>query len=579
MGKPRVFVLLMLLGLWPVAGFAQQSGELKVEILGVNREIRENVRAFLSVSPLAGKAVTSPSRLRYLHAKADQEIRRALQPYGYYRPQISTELEHQDDQWLARYSIDPEEQIPLGEVILEVTGEARTDPAFRALLEESPLVEGAPLEHKVYEGFKRRLQSLAAERGYYRAELVRHRVEVDLAAYRARIELQLESGPQFRIGEVRFSETPLDADFIDRYVTFKPGQPVRSRALINLQSALVDTGYFQRVEVSPLWGEAEGQDVPVQVYLEPNKRTQYRLGLGYGTDTGARGKAGMTRRWVNDRGHQLETQLLLSEIRRSLGAEYSIPGERPQRDRWVVRADLEDEFSDSIDAQRQLLGLSWMNKARWHRIYSLEWQRERFVFGDDEQVSEFLIPRVEFSYVSVLNRLQIEDGYRLSVEALGGSDLVLSDTDFTQVRVGAKTVNTLLPRLRFLGRVDFAATASANFDRLPATLRFFAGGDNSVRGYDYQSLSPRDSDGERIGAPHQLVYSAELDYQFRESWALAAFVDQGDAFTGTEIELNTGAGVGLRWFSPVGPVRLDLAWPLDSEASGMRIHFSLGPDL
>jgi translocation and assembly module TamA len=120
------------------------------------------------------------------------------------------------------------------------------------------------------------------------------------------------------------------------------------------------------------------------------------------------------------------------------------------------------------------------------------------------------------------------------------------------------------------------------FDRVPLSLRFFAGGDNSVRGYDYESLGPRNALGELIGGNRVFEASVEYEHPLTESWSIATFVDAGNAFLGSDFKLRTGAGIGARWFTPIGPIRLDVAWPIDmapGEDAGPRLHISLGPDL
>jgi len=110
-------------------------------------------------------------------------------------------------------------------------------------------------------------------------------------------------------------------------------------------------------------------------------------------------------------------------------------------------------------------------------------------------------------------------------------------------------------------------------------LRFFAGGDQSVRGYDYQSLSPENSQGDKIGGQYLFAASVEYQYSFAERWRLAGFYDQGNTFNSLSTpSLKSAVGVGVRWVSPVGPLRLDLAHPLDGEG-GVRLHFSMGPEL
>ncbi|MFT6914766.1 MAG: translocation and assembly module TamA [Motiliproteus sp.] len=576
--QPAILLLALLLQIGTV--FSQTSAQLAVEIDGVGSQQEQNIRSFLSIQQLHNKTVTSRARLRYLHNQAESEILRALQPYGFYRASVTAILTQQDQNWLARYQIDPGPPLPIGQLDIQLQGDALQDQAFASLIEASTVRQGATLVHSDYENLKRQLRSLAAERGYFRAAFTQQEVVVDLGRYDARIRLSFDSGPRFLVGELRFTPGPLDIDFLQRYVPFKSGDPIQSSALIDLQTTLVDTDYFQRVEVSPLWDQAKDARVPVDINLAPNKRTKYQSGLGYGTDTGVRAKLGMTQRWVNTRGHQLNTQLLTSQIRNSLDSRYAIPGENPKLDRYAVHLSLSDENSDSIDAQNYTLGVSWQTQRRgWEQLLVLDWAEETFTFGDEEQTSNFLIPQLNLTRVKAVNRLDIRQGQRLTLQLRGASNALLSDTDFAQILVGGKWVHSLTPKLRLLGRLDAGLTLIDDFDQLPATLRFYAGGDTSVRGYDYQSLGLTDDSGDVIGGPHLVVMSAEVDYRIKPSWGVAAFVDSGNAFDDSTLRLNTGIGVGLRWFSPIGPVRLDLGFPQDGDEKDFRVHFSLGPDL
>jgi translocation and assembly module TamA len=131
---------------------------------------------------------------------------------------------------------------------------------------------------------------------------------------------------------------------------------------------------------------------------------------------------------------------------------------------------------------------------------------------------------------------------------------------------------------RLLGRIELGYTSTNNFDDLPPELRFFAGGDNSVRGYAWQDLGPRDADDLATGATQVATWTLEYERNFRPDWSWAAFVDGGNAFDGSDFEPAWGAGGGVRWSSPIGPIRLDLARGFD-ERGGWQLHFSAGPDL
>jgi translocation and assembly module TamA len=182
----------------------------------------------------------------------------------------------------------------------------------------------------------------------------------------------------------------------------------------------------------------------------------------------------------------------------------------------------------------------------------------------------------------------VRHGYSLNLLARAAKKDLLSDTDFFQLRADAKWIHALGERQRLILRGTAGTSWVGDFDALPPDLRFFAGGDRSIRGYGYQAIGPRrevvNRNGEIkqqvVGGEQLLVGSAEIEHYFKPKWGVAAFVDAGDAFSDTDFKLKVGAGVGLRWRSPLGMVRVDVGVPLrDRHANGVQLHLVIGPDL
>jgi translocation and assembly module TamA len=132
---------------------------------------------------------------------------------------------------------------------------------------------------------------------------------------------------------------------------------------------------------------------------------------------------------------------------------------------------------------------------------------------------------------------------------------------------------------RLLARADLGFTLKEDFEELPASVRYFAGGDNSVRGYGFETLGPTNEEGDVIGGSYLATFSVEFDRLISKKWSVAAFVDTGNAFDSLDFDFKTGVGLGLRWYSPLGPIRLDVAHPLDDPDRDYRLHITLGPDL
>ncbi|WP_151670672.1 autotransporter assembly complex protein TamA [Nitrincola schmidtii] len=555
------------------------ADQLQLSVNGVSDEIAGNVRAFLSIASLEDQSITSESRLRFLHRRAMDEIREALEPFGFYNPEIKTELNQlSDGNWQAIYTITPGPQVMLTQVNIQLLGEGKTDPFFNEIVETTPLKTGSALDHQAYNRLKNRLQSVAAERGYYRARFQRSSIFVNRDDNSAEINVTFATGQRTRISEIRFSESPISEDLLRRYPRFTEGDFLDVTQLIDLQSALIDSNYFADVEVLPLLNELEEGEIPLQISLTPRPRTLYRAGIGFGTDTGARVQLGMDRRYVNSRGHRLNTNLRLSQIRNDISGSYMIPGTDPRSDQYGIRGRYSDENSDTIESQTYSVGGIWQKQiGDWERVLTLDLEQEQFTFDDDTQNVLLLIPRAKFSKTVADDLFNTRKGHSLGFSVAATSDSLVSDISLLQLTLNGKRVDPLGDNWRLLSRFELGATYTESFEKVPASMRFYAGGDNSVRGYDFQNLGPTSAKGNVIGGQYLMVGSVEADYMFRPDWRMAAFMDAGNAFDDFSEPVKTSVGVGVRWQSPVGPIRLDLAKPI--EDSGFRIHFTLGPDL
>lgn len=565
----------------PFSLTATTQPQVFVTIEGVNGREAANIRNVLGIHAYHQQTAPGASRVNFLHNRAERDIFRALMPYGYYRIEVDGNLEQRDGNWHAHYRIVPGTPIPIGQVNIEIRGEAESDPQFSQLRQNLAIRPGARLRHSEYESAKTRIRNLASDRGYYQARFVEQELRIDLDNYQAHIHLIFDSGPRFKFGEVRIREGHLDEDVMRRFIGFDSGDFITSNELLMLQLGLADSDYFSRVEVQPLWGEAdERHEVPVVVEYEPNERTFYQTGFGYGTDTGPRISFEQNRRWVNTRGHRFQGLVQLSEIKTNVAGSYIIPGQRPQTDQYAIRGAWVDENTSNTRSERLTLGVSWQKQlTRTQRIVALDWLDERDRFEGERRNSEFLLPSVQWSRIHAENRLNVSDGFRLSLTLRGAAESLLSDTDFTQAQLSGKFVTRLSDRVRFLTRADLGTSAAGNFSRVPTSLRFYAGGDTSVRGYGYRSIGPRNDLNEVLGARHLLVGSAEFDYEFRTNMRWAVFIDSGNAFNDINEPMRTGAGVGFRWQSPIGPIRVDLAHGFSYPGDRIRLHLTIGPDL
>lgn len=558
------------------------QSELRVEVKPANKALRANVEGYIgSLGDRDEDALVRFSR------GAEEQAQKAAQALGYYQAQIDTEVRpgaraDQPPQLIIR--IEPGEPVRLRNVTVRVEGPASELKSFR-VPDGKALRSGQVLNHGNYEDAKRVIQNQAARYGFFSGHFERQRLAVDPQAGVADIELIYQSGPRYRLGAVTFAgDAPLDDDLLQRMVSFKPGTPYDSELIAELNNDLQSSGYFEGVRVDAAPPAAVDQIIPVEVLLDIRKPRTMGLGLGYSTDVGPRGKANWTRHWVNPQGHSYGWETELSAPRQNVGLWYDIPLDPPLTDKLRFAGGYQYEELAGTDTLSKLLtvGPEWHSKlpSGWQRVISLKYQREEYRLGDDSGLSNLLMPGVSYSYLRSDNRIDPHNGYRLQFEVRAAKEGIVSDTNLLYGNVLLKGLTTLGQRHRFLGRLQFGGSATNGYkNNIPPSLRFFAGGDQSVRGYDYQTLSPENSDGDRIGGRYMIAGSAEYQYSVAEKWRVATFVDQGNSFNSLDLpSLKTGVGIGVRWVSPVGPLRLDLAKALDDEG-GIRLHFSMGPEL
>ena len=566
----------------PAATETSENGVLAVTVEGVDEPLRTNVLALLELNRFAGQTAPEETRLRWLHGNAEREIRAALQPFGYYEPTIESALNRVPGGWEARYRIQPGRPLRITTLDLQILGEGQQDPVFQQALANAPLVQGQTLDQPKYEQFKQALETLATERGYFEARFAERAIEINLEAYEATVRLHYDTGPRYRFGAITFKQDFLSPKLLNRYPRFKSGDPYNANDLLKLQGDLNSSPYFSQIQINAP-PDAATDTTPVEVVLEPNKKRKYSAGAGYGTDTGPRVRLKAEQRWLNRRGHHAEQELLWWPINIYFGGKYYIPGDDPTTDTYTLNAGYTQQNYKNQDYEQFIIGGGWQQQdGKWLKNYNLSYQYEEFSVGDEPTRSSLLlIPGLNWTWIDADDRLYPTRGLLFGFELRGASTALLSDLDFVQGVLHLKGVYALNETSRFIARGDAGTTLiRQGFEKLPTSLRFFTGGDASVRGYAYNSIGPTDEEGVVIGGKNLLVGSLEYEHRVWDGWSLAAFVDSGDAFDGASPELKTGAGVGLRWRSPVGPVRIDLASGLDRPpGDAFRFSFSIGPEL
>lgn len=565
--------LLAMLALLLLTSAAHAALEVIVEPR--NNAAKQNIEAY--IGPIS--ADSRQEMWRRARASREQALT-ALQALGYYHARVRPRVIGSDEEPVLQLTVVLQEPVRLDEVTLEVVGEGSNE-AFFNLSRSRHLLPGAQLHHGHYEDTKSLLENQALRYGYFSGRFLENRLLIDPDQRLADITLRYDTGARFHLGEVNFSDTPFDSDLLYRMVPFEPGIPYDADLIAEFNRELLSSGYFDAVQVSAPASQAIDNEIPVQVTLNARKQHSLGFGGGFSTDVGPRARAEWKQHWLNSRGHSRGAETELSGPRQKLTSWYQIPLTPPQSSHLRFFTGWQRENIDDTDSQSMVLGGLYQKRLAngWDRSIGLRLEQERYSLGNDSGTSTLLIPSLGFQRTISDNTMDPSRGYSLLMDLQGAKTGVLSDIDFVRLNLGARGLYTLLDKHRFLGRVQAGGIASDGFASVPASLRFFAGGDQSVRGYDYRTLSPTDESGDRIGGRFLMASSVEYQYEFRPKWRAATFVDHGNAVDSWTDPMKTSAGVGIRWVSPVGPIRLDLAKSISDPDEGFRIHFSMGAEL
>lgn len=577
--------LVALLTAVPASAAAAQDASVAVEIEGLAEEPEANVRALLDIVRASedGERLSS-ARVRQLHEGAEDDIRLALQPFGFYEPVVRSSLRRNGDEWVARYVIEPGPAVIVRSADVVLTGDAADSAAFREAAAAFPLAPGDTLRHLPYENAKLHLLAVAADSGYLDADFDTTVILVDVEADTASILIRFDTGPRFRFGRVIFNQSILDTSFLQTRVPFETGDLYRQDELLELHENLAEDPYFSSVSVTPRRELADGLEVPIEVALEAQPPQAYEVGGGYGSDTGPRARAAARFRRLNRRGHNAEVEVTGSLVEQSVSSRYTIPAVLHPTGALTFFAGYGALNPRETRSRTATVGARLTRRRfGWNESFSLAYQRSGFEIGADTAVSSLLTAGLAYERTRSDSPVYPMSGVRTRLEVSGAHTALLSDATFVRVLAGAKAIRGLSPRIRAIGRGDIGRVFTDDFSELPPTIRFFAGGDQSVRGYRYQALGPRDAFGNETGGRVLMAASVELDYRLLERWAVATFVDAGNALESFGFDLQSAVGVGIRWISPVGLVRLDGAFAIDRpdfvEGGDFRLHLMIGPDL
>ncbi len=604
---------------------AALADTMEIEIAGLQSEaLLKNVNAHVGSTWVSSTALSTQRKRDLFREQAEIKTARALQPYGYYFPEIESSLEHPDgESWVLKLTITPGEAMKVRKLELKVKGEGRQLPAILAWQSDWPLPSGSILNQVTWDEQKEVVLNLTEDNGYLSASFEAHRIDLDLEANVADLVLILDTGPRAVMGEVRFNQSEVKNQVLMSIPRFETGDYYSAWLVDKLRTDLWKTGYFGDIEV--IEKRLLDQHPPVvefEATLGARKRDTHQGTVGYGTDSEFRVQYRWQRHVFSERGDSLGIGMGWQQRNEELllYGEYRIPRRWRSNQYWVLSSALKTESedfnlgSDATENNTTLFsGRVEDFSVRFGRLKfrDLSWSHERIIetayvqyltesnnFPEDrlipasrdgiENNNRSITLGLDWDWPVIQGKRFNTRGHHERAWVFTANDIWGSQREFTQVYLSSRWNFVLSDRWKLLLRGEAGYTDADVFKvdigddyplvsvtELPFLYRFKAGGSYSVRGYGFEQLSTNN-----IGSNHIFTASTEVEYQFKQDWSLAAFYDIGNAFNDwSDMGLRTGIGVGIRWYSIAGVIRLDLAQAQDIDGKPWHIHLTIGTPL
>lgn len=578
----------VLLALLPLS--AAQAG-IEIVIPEATEQVQNNIRAFLSLTRYAERDDVTQETMSRLQRRIVSETRAALEPLGYYEPEVTYETVHEGDNWRVTIHVKPGRPVRLSEVSVTVTGPGGNERAIREVIDIQALKPGLRLNHGTYEQVKGALLRAAKNDGYLDARLTKNDLVIDRQERRANATIEVDTGKRYSYGTINVAQDVINDDSMRRLLRMKEGDPYTLDSLLRTQYVLDDSQYFATVNIETGTVDREALTVPVTVSAQPNRKHRFATSLGYGTDTEVRGKFTWDNRRVNRDGHRFKVELLGSSIIKELGARYVIPVMDVALEKLEFTGNLVEEEIGELESQRAEVGSGLTQvMGRWQRVLFVRLSNETTTEGDGTSNTAFYVfPGISYSMLPSYIVGGKARPYRLYFELRGSPTTLGSDASFVQFRFQGERVFDFAQHWHLNLRAELGTThIESDRDRdgdgdsdgddeildLPASQRFFAGGDRSVRGFSLNELAPRDDiTKDTIGGKHLATGTLEVVRDLPRNFGVAAFYDIGNAFNDfADPQLEYSVGLGVRYSIAVASFGIDVAQPISESGRNPRFH-------
>ncbi|WP_250662021.1 MULTISPECIES: autotransporter assembly complex family protein [unclassified Pseudoalteromonas] len=544
------------------------------KIQGISGELEGNVELYI-------KQLVDEKNSKALKRHAKSQVEMSLKALGYYKPTIKISFDNAEQLLIVNVERGPVTRV--ADIKVTITGSGKDDAEFMSVVNSIKIKQGDFLNHGKYEAARKRIESQLLELGYFDAKWHEHKLAVSLKNNNARVIFNVDTGPRYQFGDITIgSETPAEK-YIRSLAEFKQGQPYKATEISDYNLALSSTPYFASVRVYADIAKRKNNQVPINVDVLHKPANSFEVGGGYSTDLGPKVRFKWTKPWITEDGHYLESNLNVSERQQDISLGYTVPVDDPNDDLWrfSLGYKLEDELTNDLYSRifTGQLQRQWLTDDDWVRTAFLRRDYETYRIGDEQQSAKMLMPGISYAKKDTEGGTTPYKGYQWMMSAEFGLKDMMSSTNILRLQLQNAWLTTFADRHMLFLRANLGAMLVDNINEVPLSLRFYAGGDQSVRGFAYESISPEDEKGRLIGGKYLMSGTVEYNYQFAEHWRAALFVDSGTATNDFTDRVEVGAGFGFRYLTPVGPVRIDHAWGLTKESKSTRLSITIGPEI
>ena len=564
---------------------------LQVEISGLNKELTETIKKDLLIFEATFDPKLTKHRIENLYDKTNLEIINNLQSLGYYHATIQSNnlQEISNNHWLASYTIELGLPTKIKQIELKINGEANNNHKLIQIIKHlgiKYLHVNQRLQHEDYEKTKQYILNKLHDYGFLNAQFEQSTVKVDTKDYTASIVFIVDSKQQFYFGQVTFESDKYPNNFLQRYIPFKEHDLYLTKHLMQLKNNLLNSGLFTKVRIDTHSLSTDSNNIiPITARVDAKPANNYNASVGYGTDTGVRGTVGFSRKRFSHPGHQININLIGSKIRKKAIFDYSLLGYDPTIDKYNFGATAtEEHIQQRYDKNASLYIQKSKKYDTRQQFWKLNLLTETFkeLPANEKRHAKFLLPSVRLIWVhhkkSISNDEYDNDdnehqnnnfGNKLDITTKLASK-TLGSANLLQFNIKEKWIQPFIYDLRFICKGTIGFTVVKDIEKLPLSLRFFAGGDYSVRGFAYESLGPTSTDTDNntkvIGGKHLVLGGIEIEKTIYHQISAAYFIDVGNAInTFNQFnfkKLAVGTGFGLIYKTPVGSVRAYIAKPI-----------------